>query len=622
MKINVSALNPELNECVKDCAEALGFELCADGRALKTETAEGLTVRFDGKDFTVGYPENAKHLFFRGLRLIKQNGERKPYEINETRDFTELGIMLDCSRNAVRNERHVREIIRTLALMGYNELQLYTEDTYEVDGEPHIGYMRGRYTKDEMKRIDAYAARFGIEVVPCIQTLAHLNQIFRWGEYDAINDTDDILLIDDERTYTLIDNMFRTLSECYASRKIHIGMDEAHMIGRGKYEDRHGAPKNRADIMLRHLNRVVEIAGKYGYRPMMWSDMFFRLAYGGQYYVREKGAIDESVRELVPKNLRLVYWDYYNTDSSVYEAMIDSHLDFDREVMFAGGAWMWSGFTPSNRFAMKVTDIALDACKEKGVDKIMLTMWGDDGAECSDQALLPTLVFAAEKMYGGNTEAAFKALTDVDFDKFMKIEIANDIIPTEDPNHLNPSKYLLYNDCVGGMFDYTVREGDSKTYAEHAKMLKAIERKAGRYSYIFATQRALCSVLSAKVELGVKARAAYKNGDRKAIKALVKEGYMPLFAALEDFYACFQEQWEIDNKPFGFEVQDYRIGGLIRRVQHCAEKLIAYADGAADRIPEFDEVAIESMMTPEEAARRKVSFNRFGRSIGANIITW
>ena len=48
MKINVSALNPELNECVKDCAGMLGFDLCADGHALKTETAEGLTVRFDG----------------------------------------------------------------------------------------------------------------------------------------------------------------------------------------------------------------------------------------------------------------------------------------------------------------------------------------------------------------------------------------------------------------------------------------------------------------------------------------------------------------------------------------------------------------------------------------------
>ena len=129
-------------------------------------------------------------------------------------------------------------------------------------------------------------------------------------------------------------------------------------------------------------------------------------------------------------------------------------------------------------------------------------------------------------------------------------------------------------------------------------------------------------MLAAKVELGIKARAAYKNGDRKAIKALVHDGYTPLFAALEDFYACFAEQWEIENKPFGFEVQDYRIGGLIRRAQHCADKLCAYANGATDVIPEFEEATLESMMTPEEAARRKLDFNRFGASIGTNIMTW
>ena len=31
----------------------------------------------------------------------------------------------------------------------------YTEDIYEVDGEPYFGYMRGSYTKAEMKEIDA-----------------------------------------------------------------------------------------------------------------------------------------------------------------------------------------------------------------------------------------------------------------------------------------------------------------------------------------------------------------------------------------------------------------------------------------------------------------------------------
>ena len=35
---------------------------------------------------------------------------------------------------------------------------LYTEDTYEVDGQPYFGYMRGRYSKEEMKEIDDFAA--------------------------------------------------------------------------------------------------------------------------------------------------------------------------------------------------------------------------------------------------------------------------------------------------------------------------------------------------------------------------------------------------------------------------------------------------------------------------------
>lgn len=54
--------------------------------------------------------------------------------------------------------------------------------------------------------------------------------------------------------------MFITLSKSFRSRKIHIGMDEAHMIGRGKYEDMHGAAENRSEIMLKHLNKVVELA--------------------------------------------------------------------------------------------------------------------------------------------------------------------------------------------------------------------------------------------------------------------------------------------------------------------------------------------------------------------------
>ena len=145
-----------------------------------------------------------------------------------------IGAMLDCSRNAVMKVNEVEKFASVLKSLGYNVLLLYTEDTYEIDGEPYFGYMRGRYAKKEMKEIVYYCKRIGMEVIPCIQTLAHLNQVFKWADYPQINDVADILLVGEDRTYTLIENMFRTLRECFRSEYIHIGMDEAHMLGLGK----------------------------------------------------------------------------------------------------------------------------------------------------------------------------------------------------------------------------------------------------------------------------------------------------------------------------------------------------------------------------------------------------
>ena len=54
-----------------------------------------------------------------------------------------LGVMLDCSRAAMMDIPQLTEFILYLKKMGYNSLQLYTEDTYEID-EPLFGHLRGR----------------------------------------------------------------------------------------------------------------------------------------------------------------------------------------------------------------------------------------------------------------------------------------------------------------------------------------------------------------------------------------------------------------------------------------------------------------------------------------------
>ena len=151
--------------------------------------------------------------------------------------------------------------------------------TYEVPGEPYFGYMRGRYSQREMREIDAYAAVLGVEVIPCIQTLAHLSQILKWPVYEGIRDTQHELLVGEPATYKLLEKMIRAASKPVRSRRIHIGMDEAVTLGTGRYRELHG-DRPTFQIMTEHLDRVCAITRKLGLKPMMWDDMFFVIGIG------------------------------------------------------------------------------------------------------------------------------------------------------------------------------------------------------------------------------------------------------------------------------------------------------------------------------------------------------
>ena len=62
------------------------------------------------------------------------------------KNFDTFGVMIDMSRNAVMSVASLKRFLELLKKMGYNMVMLYTEDTYEVDGEPYFGYMRAAMT--------------------------------------------------------------------------------------------------------------------------------------------------------------------------------------------------------------------------------------------------------------------------------------------------------------------------------------------------------------------------------------------------------------------------------------------------------------------------------------------
>ena len=464
------------------------------------------------------------HHLFRAIGLILENiAAENGFLLTEDPLYTNLGVMVDCSRNAVMNFSAFQKMVRHLALMGYNTIQMYTEDTFEIPEYEYFGYMRGRYTAEELRAMDDYAAAFGIELVPCIQTLAHLEHALRWGQFTPMHDCENILLAGAEETYTLIDAMFRTMAENLRSRTINIGMDEAHMLGLGNYLLQHGY-QNRFSIMLTHLQRVVEIAKKYGYSPMMWSDMFFRLATGGEYYATD-AAIPEEVKQQVPKECALVYWDYYSPAADTYDAMLKTHLGFDREIIFAGGAWRWHGFTPGNQFSLKVSKSAAEGCRRNNIKSVLITTWGDNGAEGAFFALLPTLQFWAESSYASTDDAAlarrFTNCTGASWNDFLVLDTPLFISSNPAPGSIGdgPTKYLLYQDVLTGLADFHLKEctGLKEHFSACHQQLARLGAKNPQWEILFQTQAALCHLLELKADCGLALTQAYKNGDKDTL---------------------------------------------------------------------------------------------------------
>lgn len=530
-----------------------------------------------------------------------------------------FGTMLDCSRNAVMTVESVKQWIDITADLGYNMLMLYTEDTYEVKNQPYFGYMRGRYSVSEMKQINAYCAAKGMELIPNIQTLAHLNAITRWPAYATLIDQKDFLLVGDEKVYGLIDDLFATICETHTSKYVHVGMDEAKGLGRGKYQDIHGAC-NVAEMFVAHIKRVAEIAEKYGKTILVWGDMFHTLMGPGKHLDLPED-FDRTICDQIPDNVEIVCWEYDKPYVEFYDGRIKSHNRIRENTWYTGAFRSWLALTPHNAYTLRHIKSVMTACQMNGVRDLFFAHWGNDGAECSKFALLPSLFYAAQ-LYKGLTDEeeikkAFQKKFGISWDDFMLLDLPDSPNGLEDGLY-TADKYLLYNDPFIGLMDSTLNGTEDEAYGLCAKKLDDVSKNQP-WAYLFETQKALCDVLAIKANLGPRTRSAYENKDHTTLKKLIGE-YEAVEEKLDVFYRTYRKQWYKENKGLGFEVQDAHIGGLKQRIRHCKEMLIAYEAGQITHIDELEEKQLDFMGGGENFSQKHMIYGYWDKIISANMV--
>lgn len=575
-----------LDKIFRELKKDFNLKVFLDSYEFKIAKSERSELFFDkeNKRFNIFYKSNNE--LFRLLLETEHYDFNNNFEIKINSSFKDLSIMVDVARNYPLKVETFKKLIRYMALLGYSTLKIYFEDLLEVNNEPYFGYLRGRYSKEEIKEVVNYADLFKIEVMPYIQTLAHLNQIKRWCVYRDHFDIDDILLVDDERTYTLIDNMLETISESFTSKRINIGMDEAYLLGRGKYLDKNGYEK-RVNIFKKHLSKVLTLTSKYNLDVEMWGDMFFN---------NSSYAYDNlSVQDLNKvNNLKLVYWDYEYKDVKEFQSLIKLHKKVSDKVSTAGGSWKWLGLAPNNKYAIAANINFMKASLKENIEEYTLTCWGDNGSSASIFSILPTLFAVANfSFYQGNKKIdyLFKDIFKISFNDFLYVDKVNNVTINDPLNAKNNiSRIYLYNDLLLGTYNSLIDKDQISTYKVIKKKLNKLS-KNNSFNYIFKTLFEFCRVLILKVEIMDELRIAYQDNNKEKLNEILIK-LNKLKTTFDKFYFALYEQYHLEAKGNGFDVIDIRLGGVLQRIKTTIRKINDYLKYGT-KIDELEEIMLD-----------------------------
>jgi len=568
-------------------------EIVADFPGRFTDGPEGWPVRFrhlDGESESYRIESTAGQIIIhstsipcalRALATVMSDvSESRPATVSAAL-FPSRGAMVDASRNAVPRPETLQHLIRRLALMGFNRLLLYCEDTITIHGEPFLGYFRGAYSPAELRELDRYAEIFGMEVVPCIQTLGHMEQALQWPAYWPLRDTPRVLLADEPATYAFIEKLIDAATAPFRSRRIHIGMDEAHGVGSGAYRQRNG-PQRPFDVLSAHLDKVAAICRQRGLAPMIWSDMFFRLGSRKNHYYDRETVFPPGLAQRIPLGVDLVYWDYYHRRESFYDEWIARHQELGQTPVFASAVWTWNRFWAELPHSIATMTPGLAAARRAGIQEVFATLWGDDGMECDLLSALPGLEAFAALCFEGGTESVaehFRGTCDADWKSWHS---ASDLDrPTHGPPREgeaeNLAKLLLWHDPLLGFLEKHLHRGLSPLYARSRDFLEAAAGQPG-HNHRLAHPARLARCLALKAQLHETLRPAYHRQDRTALAAIFHELLPALQVALRHLHESHRALWEELYRPFGWDVLDRRYGGLRARLESLADRLRQHLD--------------------------------------------
>ena len=559
---------------------------------ISVEEFDGVKVKAENGKVTVGGSSLSQiaRAFF--LFAMENSLGKSKIDIEQKPRFEQLGTML-AVQYTMKPEAVVK-YMEAMSALGYNYMLLYMETSYEIKGYPYFGYMRGRYSKEDLMYIDAQGAKLGIEVIPCIQTFGHMQDYLRWQANTDVKDSAECLLADNEKTYELIEAMVSTVSDAFKSRRIHIGFDETRGMGLGRYLIDHKYT-DRNEIFCRHLVRVKEICFKYGYKPMMWSDMPFRL--GGDGYAEEydENCVIPPIVFEATADVDMCYWDYYIYHYELYDHNIIRHFALfnQSKVIFSGAVWARDYHVINMEQTMKTMLPALEACLDNGMKDVNATIWGNASFTNLEQSLIGLPVFS-EYCYIG------KGCTEDDIYKVSayltkvprKYTEAISEFHLEFPQSFSMGARLMWCDVLFELMHHNLDYAWARDRLSKAlRVIEAEEKDHAICPKEYAEKLFKIAIIKCDILGGL--RGAYQTGDKAFMDMVANEYIDTLIPLYERVCEIKETLWLNSTRPFGVEKITTVFASVIARHKFAKKRINDYLSGSIDRIEELEQEILD-----------------------------
>ena len=601
--MNFAGIEKELHPALERATEVLNIKEKLSVISLEFVKENGPSAKRIGDTVTIGYRDRI-HIF-RALGLAAEGLLRGgDFSISEEQIFKTAGAMPDLSFGTPLKVETIFKLIDYMAVMGLNMILLYIEDLYELPSRPCFGHQRGRYSPEELKRIDDYAYEYGIEVVPCIQTLGHLDKYLHWQEADDVRGGQRELDVDADASYVFIREMLTESTKCFRSKRVHIGMDEAWGLGRSfKTVKKYGC-RDQQELFVEHLNKVIKITDELGLRAMIWNDFVFCLnsATGTSKY-RPDTVVPKEIIDRFPNNIDLVFWHYGEEALDCDDDMLKKNLEFGSNVIFCGGLMMWTSPLPENQFSYLNTENGLLAAKNNGINEVFTALWCYGKQGCDIFTTLLHLQQYAEHTYRKTVtrdelKTRFEVCTGASFDAFMNMSAFHNKTNRDYENFRERfhGQKFLWQDPLYGKFECFLKDDEISSHYAATKNLYAPLIDGGRWSSLYEKCYALLDLMETKTYIAENLRNEYLLGNKQFLEICECELLPELIEKIKKLHTLMRDDWFKTKKPYGYEELDTRLASLAARCETTIYRLSEYRLGNIDEIPEL---ADERMPMPE-----------------------